>query len=135
MVTLKCWSGWDSSRWSISTCAWEREPAPLWASRLRRQPAKSWQRWRPSPKRAFRIKNRESTSPDIESTEPMIPLLTAFQFLTIFPAVIRRSFTAGELGRAVGYFPIVGLVLGGIFYGMDTGLRLLFAAPLIAVMI
>jgi adenosylcobinamide-GDP ribazoletransferase len=65
----------------------------------------------------------------------MIPLLTALQFLTIFPAVIHRSFTAGELGRAVGYFPIVGLVLGGIFYGMDTGLRLLFAAPLVAVMI
>ena len=65
----------------------------------------------------------------------MIPLLTAFQFLTIFPAVIRRSFTAVELGRAVGYFPIVGLVLGSIFYGMEIGLRLLFAAPLVGVMI
>ena len=50
----------------------------------------------------------------------MIPLLTAFQFLTIFPAVIRRSFSADELGRAVGFFPVVGLVLGGIFYGLDT---------------
>lgn len=65
----------------------------------------------------------------------MIPLLTAFQFLTIFPAVIRRSFSADELGRAVGFFPVVGLVLGGIFYGMQTGLRLIFPAPLVAVMI
>ena len=46
----------------------------------------------------------------------MISLLTAFQFLTIFPALIRRTFTAQELGRAVGFFPFVGLALGGIFY-------------------
>jgi adenosylcobinamide-GDP ribazoletransferase len=65
----------------------------------------------------------------------MIPLLTAFQFLTTFPAVIRRSFTAAELGRAVGFFPFVGLALGGIFYGMQVGLRLIFPAPLVAVMI
>ena len=65
----------------------------------------------------------------------MIPLLTAFQFLSIFPAVIRRSSTAVELGRAVGFFPVVGLALGGIFYGMQLGLRLIFPAPLVAVMI
>src|SRR6185503_1772886 len=65
----------------------------------------------------------------------MIPLLTAFQFLTIFPAVIRRVFTAAELGRAVGFFPFVGLALGGIFYGMEIGLRLIFPPPLVAVLI
>jgi len=65
----------------------------------------------------------------------MIPLLTAFQFLTIFPAVIRRVFTAAELGRAVGFFPFVGLALGGIFYGMEIGVRLIFPAPLVAVLI
>ena len=65
----------------------------------------------------------------------MIPLLTAFQFLSIFPAVIRRSSTAVELGRAVGFFPVVGLALGGIFYGMQLGLRLIFPAPLVPVMI
>jgi adenosylcobinamide-GDP ribazoletransferase len=65
----------------------------------------------------------------------MIPLLTAFQFLTIFPAVIRRVFTAAELGRAVGFFPFVGLALGGIYYGMEIGLRLIFPAPLVAVLI
>lgn len=65
----------------------------------------------------------------------MIPLLTAFQFLTIFPAVIRRAFTAEELGQAVGFFPLVGLALGGILYGLELGLRLIFPPPLIAVMI
>ena len=59
----------------------------------------------------------------------MISLLTAFQFLTTFPAVIRRAFTAGELGRAVGYFPLVGLALGGILYGLAAGLHLIFPLP------
>ena len=62
----------------------------------------------------------------------MISLLTAFQFLTTFPAVIRRAFTAGELGRAVGYFPLVGLALGGILYGLAAGLHLIFPLPVAA---
>lgn len=65
----------------------------------------------------------------------MISLITAFQFLTIFPAVIRRSFTAVELGQAVGFFPIVGLALGGILYVMNIGLRLVFPVPVVAFMI
>ncbi len=65
----------------------------------------------------------------------MISLLTAFQFLTTFPAIIRRAFTARELGRAVGYFPLVGLALGGILYGLASGLRLIFPAPVVAVFI
>jgi len=63
----------------------------------------------------------------------MVSLLTAFQFLTIFPAVIRRAFTAQELGRAVGYFPLVGLALGGILYGIEVGLSLIFPAQVVAV--
>lgn len=65
----------------------------------------------------------------------MTPLLTAFQFLTVFPAVIRRAFTAQELGRAVGWFPVTGLALGGIFYGLETGLRLVYPAQVVAVFI
>ena len=65
----------------------------------------------------------------------MISLLTAFQFLTTFPAAIRRAFTAQELGRAVGYFPLVGLALGGIYYGMDIGLSLIFPSQVTAVFI
>ena len=65
----------------------------------------------------------------------MISLLTAFQFLTTFPAVIRRAFSAQELGRAVGYFPLVGLALGGALYGMEVGLSLIFPAQVVAVII
>jgi len=65
----------------------------------------------------------------------MTSLLTAFQFLTTFPAVIRRAFTPQELGRAVGFFPLVGLALGGIFYGMEVGLSLIFPAQVVAVLI
>jgi len=65
----------------------------------------------------------------------MISLLTAFQFLTTFPAVIRRAFTTRELGRAVGYFPLVGLALGGVLYGLGSGLELIFPAHVVAVFI
>ena len=65
----------------------------------------------------------------------MISLLTAFQFLTTFPAVIRRAFTAQELGRAVGYFPVVGLALGGVLYGLEIGFGLIFPAQVMAVLI
>jgi adenosylcobinamide-GDP ribazoletransferase len=65
----------------------------------------------------------------------MTSLLTAFQFLTTFPAVIRRAFTAQELGRALGYFPLVGLVLGGVLYGLSAGLRLIFPAQVTAIFI
>ena len=71
----------------------------------------------------------------VASVVIMISLLTAFQFLTIFPAIIRRAFTAQELGRAVGYFPLVGLALGGILYGLEVGLSLIFPAQVVAVII
>ena len=63
----------------------------------------------------------------------MTSLLAAFQFLTTFPAIIRRTFTAQELGHAVGYFPIVGLALGGVLYGLEAGLNLIFPAQVVAV--
>jgi adenosylcobinamide-GDP ribazoletransferase len=65
----------------------------------------------------------------------MVSLLAAFQFLTIFPAVIRRAFTAQELGRAVGYFPLVGLALGGALYGLGSGLGLIFPVRVVAIFI
>ena len=65
----------------------------------------------------------------------MVSLLTAFQFLTTFPAIIRRAFTAAELGRAVGYFPVVGLALGGVLYGLGSGLGLIFPLPVVAIFI
>jgi adenosylcobinamide-GDP ribazoletransferase len=54
------------------------------------------------------------------------PLLAAVQFLTVAPAVVRRPFRAAELGRAVGWFPLVGLLLGGVLAALDGALGLLF---------
>lgn len=45
--------------------------------------------------------------------------LAAVQFLTIAPPLVRRAFTPAELGRAVGYFPLVGLLIGGFVIGLD----------------
>ncbi len=46
----------------------------------------------------------------------MTALITAFQFLSIFPTIIKRPFTAREMGKAVAWFPLVGAVLGGGLY-------------------
>lgn len=56
----------------------------------------------------------------------MISIIAAFQFLTIFPAVIKRMFTPQEMGRAVGWFPLVGVTLGFALYGVHFAARLLF---------
>lgn len=56
----------------------------------------------------------------------MVPIIAAFQFLTIFPTLIKRMFTAQEMGRAVGWFPLVGVVLGFVLYGVNYAARLLF---------
>ena len=65
----------------------------------------------------------------------MISLLAAFQFLTIFPSIYRGLFTPEEMGRSVGFFPLVGLVLGGILLGLDGGLRLFLPPQLAAVLV
>ncbi|MEW6085761.1 MAG: adenosylcobinamide-GDP ribazoletransferase [Chloroflexota bacterium] len=56
----------------------------------------------------------------------MTPILAAFQFLTIFPAILKRMFTPQEMGRAAGWFPLVGVALGFALYGVNFIARLLF---------
>jgi adenosylcobinamide-GDP ribazoletransferase len=53
----------------------------------------------------------------------MIELLAAFQFLTMFPPIVGRAFTARELGRSTAFYPIVGLAVGGILFGLGRGLE------------
>jgi adenosylcobinamide-GDP ribazoletransferase len=52
-----------------------------------------------------------------------VGLLAALQFLTIAPPFVRRPFTPAELGRAVAYFPLVGLGIGGLLFALDCGLQ------------
>ena len=56
----------------------------------------------------------------------MTSIIAAFQFLTIFPTIIKRMFTSQEMGRAVGWFPLVGVVLGFALYGVNYTANLLF---------
>ena len=56
----------------------------------------------------------------------MVSIIAAFQFLTIFPTIIRRMFTSQEMGRAVGWFPFVGVALGALLYGVNYAAQLIF---------
>ncbi len=44
-------------------------------------------------------------------------LAAALQFLTVAPPIVRRPFDEDELGAAVGWFPLVGLLLGLLVAG------------------
>ena len=55
----------------------------------------------------------------------MTSIIIAFQFLTIFPAIIKRMFTPQEMGRAAGFFPLVGVALGTLLYGINYAARLI----------
>ncbi len=58
----------------------------------------------------------------------MTPIIAAFQFLTIFPTIIRRMFTSREMGQAVAWFPLVGLALGLLLYAVHDTSQLIFPA-------
>ncbi|MDD2922839.1 MAG: adenosylcobinamide-GDP ribazoletransferase [Anaerolineales bacterium] len=62
----------------------------------------------------------------------MTSIIAAFQFLTIFPTLIKRMFTSQEMGRAVGFFPLVGVALGAILYAVNYAARLIFPASVSA---
>ena len=59
-------------------------------------------------------------------------MIAAFQFLTIFPTIIRRVFTPQEMARAVGWFPLVGVVLGALLYGINQFAQMIFPASISA---
>jgi adenosylcobinamide-GDP ribazoletransferase len=44
----------------------------------------------------------------------MTAFAAAIQFLLLSPAFVRRPFTTRELGRAVGFYPLAGLLLGAL---------------------
>lgn len=62
----------------------------------------------------------------------MTSIIAAFQFLTIFPTLIKRMFTSQEMGRAVAWFPLVGVALGFLLYGVNTLAQLIFPASVSA---
>lgn len=61
-----------------------------------------------------------------ERPSTILAFLTAVQFLLISPAFIKRAFSPMELGASVGYYPMVGLILGGLLFGADLLLGWIF---------
>ena len=66
---------------------------------------------------------------------PLFAFLGALQFLTVALPVVRRPFTPVELGRAVGFFPLVGLLLGGVLSLLAWGFVRLFPPEVTAALV
>jgi adenosylcobinamide-GDP ribazoletransferase len=81
----------------------------------------------------------ESSTQAQEATDPspglLMALLVALQFLTISPAWIKRAFTPRELGRATGFFPLVGLLLGVVLLAANLLLAHIFAPGIRAALV
>ncbi len=60
-------------------------------------------------------------------------LLAALQFLTIIP--VKRDFTAEEVGRSTGYFPVVGLIIGLVLAALNHVLGLVLPASVVNVLL
>ena len=60
-------------------------------------------------------------------------LAAAFQFLTVIP--LRRETSAGDMGRSLPFFPLVGLAIGGLLLGLDRLLELAFPAGLVNILL
>jgi adenosylcobinamide-GDP ribazoletransferase len=73
--------------------------------------------------------NQGADLPERDGNKPVSSIhafLAAIQFLTIVPPLIRRPFTAEEMGRSVGFYPLVGLLFGAILLGMNYLLGMIF---------
>lgn len=62
----------------------------------------------------------------------MSDFLAALQFLTVTPPILRRAFSAQEMGHAVGWYPLVGLLLGLVLAGATALLDRFFPQPVSA---
>jgi len=70
----------------------------------------------------------------------MISFLCALQFLTLFPPLVKRQFSERELGSSIAFYPLIGFLLGGILFGLNLLLGMVFptevrAALLLAIWI
>ena len=59
----------------------------------------------------------------------------AFQFLTILPPLLRRPLAPDELGRSVTFFPLVGLLIGLLLFGLHSALSPIFPQLLAAALL
>jgi len=62
-----------------------------------------------------------------------VGLVAAFQFLTAIP--LRRKTSAEDMGRSLPFFPVVGLMLGGLLLGLDRLLELALPPGLVNILL
>ena len=60
---------------------------------------------------------------------------TAFQFLTIIPLPFRLNYQDGDMGRAMRWFPVVGLALGAMLAALHYCLLFIFPEQVVAVLL
>jgi adenosylcobinamide-GDP ribazoletransferase len=63
------------------------------------------------------------------------PLLSALHFLTTIPLLPERPYSDDEFGKAVGLFPLVGLMIGGILVLIQFLLSTVFPVTVVAALI
>jgi len=56
----------------------------------------------------------------------VVPFVVALRFLTIIPVPLSAKITSRQAGRAMAFFPAVGLVIGGVLVGVDRALSFVF---------
>jgi len=59
----------------------------------------------------------------------------AWQFLTIVPSPYHRNYDVEDLGKSIAFFPVVGLILGLVLFGVDQLLALFLPSILINVLL
>ena len=62
----------------------------------------------------------------------MGPFLSALHFLTTFPLLLERPYSDEEFGKAVGYFSLVGLIIGGVLLGINYLLGFVFSRMVVS---
>ena len=60
---------------------------------------------------------------------------TALQFLTIFPTPLKQEVLSETSGQSLPYFPLVGLILGTILFGLHYSLSLILPSAVIPVLL
>lgn len=60
---------------------------------------------------------------------------TALQFLTIFPTPLKHKVLPETSGQSLPYFPLVGLILGTILYGLHYSLSLILPSAIVPVLL
>ena len=61
--------------------------------------------------------------------------MDALKFLTIIPLLRRREASPEELGCSIGYFPVVGIIIGLILVGLNWGLGLILPSPVVNILL